>query len=225
MAQGVNYILLSEGAGYFDQSVPASSERNKFATKYSDPEVIVVDSGQIKEEQGLILQSYIYNSQTTGFERVHKGYLVPQGEYISYAFLWLAGLMGYGEDIQRLIDQMSYRVGDQVDQSILSQSVPGVLFCLESVSPMGVRNIVGTRPTVPFVAHPISHAWFHEPHSLWNQQAAMLRVQAVWNDVYIVMAANQAVSSVVTPAGFTYVGEVVAEGSGWKVRRVSIPRP
>jgi len=77
---------------------------------------------------------------------------------------------------------------------------------------------------MPFVAHIISHAWFHNPKSLWAQQDEMLKVQAVWANTHIVAAANKAVSKVYTPEGDVYVPPKVAEGDSWLIRYVEIPK-
>jgi apolipoprotein N-acyltransferase len=219
-----DYIILPEGAQYFNQGNSVGSVKSLFKLKYNNPTALIVDSGYTIDGDVTVLQSFIYDGQTDTVERVQKAYLVPQGEYISYTFMFLADLVGYGTEVRILSDQMTYRVGSRIDQSNLEERIPAVLFCLDSVSPYGIRTIIKDRENVPFVAHPISHAWFHNPYLLWYQQDLMLKVQAVWNDVYIVSAANQAISKTITPTGQLIVSEVKMEGDGWRLREIIIPR-
>jgi apolipoprotein N-acyltransferase len=218
------YIILPEGAQYFNQENSVGSVRSIFKLKYDNPTAVIIDSGYTTDSDVTVLQSFIYDGQTDTVEKVQKAYLVPQGEYISYTFMFLADLVGYGTEVRMLNDQMTYRVGSRVDQSDLDDHLPAVLFCLDSVSPYGVRTIIKDRENVPFVAHPISHAWFHNPYVLWYQQDLMLKVQAVWNNKYIVSAANQSISKTATPTGHLIVPEVKMEGDGWRLREIIIPR-
>ena len=217
-----DYILLSEGAQLFDYSVEPSTAKNLFDFLNGSSTGVIVDSGKSTETGQNVLEARVYNGEAGTIETVHKSYLVPQGEYISYTFTGIAKVLGLSEDIKRLDDQMSYRIGPKVNQSGLSPNVPGVLFCLESVSPLGVYNLLKDRPDVPFIAHPISHSWFNDPQTLWHQQNRMLKVQALWNRAYVVTAANQATSEVYTPNGKSYVGDIFSSGDGWKAREVTI---
>jgi len=74
----------------------------------------------------------------------------------------------------------------------------------------------------PFVAHIVSHGWFKEPKTLWPQLQAMLQVQAIWNDTYIVSAGNHTVGYTVSPTGTILYPEVTAQGEWWQVGVVSI---
>jgi apolipoprotein N-acyltransferase len=104
----------------------------------------------------------------------------------------------------------------------LSQEYPGLLFCFEGISPTGVRQILEEREDTPFIAHPISHAWFHEPEEVWHQLDAALKVQAVWNDMTIASAGRHAKSKVYFPDGSIVVPEPVASGHYWEVSLVEI---
>jgi apolipoprotein N-acyltransferase len=73
---------------------------------------------------------------------------------------------------------------------------------------------------VPFIAHPTSHAWFHESKILWQQQDVMLKVQALWNDVAIVSAGNMAYGALYTKAGKKIQPTPVKTGESWQVSLV-----
>lgn len=224
LGQGYEYVLLPEGAEYFNYEGNRQQDLAVFRFLHSAPQEILIDSGRATEGGKTVLEAVLYDGSRNTVTIGHKGYLVPQGEYLSYAFVGLARLFGFGADIAQLHNQLSYRAGSQTAQAEWDGALPGVLFCLESVSPFGVAQLVSDRADIPFVAHPISHGWFHEPRTLWRQQVAMLRTQAVWSGVFVVSAANRATSQVYTPTGEVYVAPVVAAGEDWRVRRVVIPR-
>jgi len=132
-------------------------------------------------------------------------------------------LFGYDSVIDYITKDVSYIVGPQVSQNHFSSHHPGVLFCFEYTDPTGVRSLVKERPDLPFIAHPISHAWFNEPHTLLSQIDSMLKVQAVWNQQYIVSAGSRVSGSVFTPGGSKVSLSTVASGENWEVREIIIP--
>jgi hypothetical protein len=75
---------------------------------------------------------------------------------------------------------------------------------------------------VPFIAHPISYAWFHDPVSMRHQYDSMLKIQAIWNQVSIVSAGNMVNGVMYTPQGEIIKPRVAAEGEGWQVSLVSL---
>lgn len=225
--RGFEYVVLPEASGYFNQAnFPAMNiALFDFIHKNSN-KAIIIDSGEAMDGEKKVVQAFIYDGLNKTFFEAQKYYLVPQGEFLSYAFLWMSKLFGYGEEIKNLenLDYKAfYEVGSKVSQSEFPSNIPGVLFCFESVSPLGAYKLMRERENVPFLVHPISHSWFYSPYTLWHQQDMMLKVQAVWNKTYIVSSANEAESLVVTPEGDIYIGEVVAEGNLWRIRKVSIP--
>ncbi len=88
---------------------------------------------------------------------------------------------------------------------------------------MGVRSLMNERESVPFIAHPVSHIWFHQPRSFWSQLDTALRVQAIWNQVYIASAGNHAPSKLFTPQGKIVMPQKIASGEFWEVGTVEIP--
>ncbi|MCA9357025.1 hypothetical protein KC872_02335, partial [Candidatus Kaiserbacteria bacterium] len=187
-----DYILLPEDARFFAQRSNPAAVKAFFQFQYHNPTAVIVDSGRVDTGDNTFLQTFIYTGGKNKIEQVHKRYLVPQGEFLSYFLSGLLRLIGYGDVIDQVSRGESYQVGPNTDQSSLSENVPGILFCFESVAPTGVWTLLKERPNLPFVAHPISHGWFHESKILWHELDTMLKIQAVWNNKYIVSAGSHA---------------------------------
>jgi apolipoprotein N-acyltransferase len=219
-----DYILLPEDSRYFDQQIDVDILRATFAFREQNPEVIIVDSGRAESNRQSVVQAFVYNGLSGKVDLSQKRYLVPQGEFMPT--LYTAGLKLFGntEIIETVAKNTAFTVGDHVDQSSFDSRSPGVLFCFESVSPFGVRTIMKERGSVPFIAHPVSHAWFTEPFALWNQLETMLQVQAVWNQSYIVSSGNQVRGYAVTPTGAIVYPKQVQSGDNWSLGIVQIPR-
>lgn len=224
LAEDPDYILLPEDARYFDQQRPVSAVKSLFQLQFDNPEVTIIDSGRVELNDKIILQAFVYNGPGNPVERFHKRYLVPQGEYMPSLYSGFLGLLGYGKTADYLSSVISYEVGSKTSQANVASNIPGVLFCFESVSPYGVRTLVKERPTMPFVAHQISHAWFHDSNILWHQLDSMLKVQAVWNHQYIVSAGNHVSGQVITPGGNMVPLQVVASDELWTVKTTKIPK-
>ena len=218
----VEYVLLPEGAGYFKQQQPLGPQRSTFLARYT-ADAVVVDSGPVQVSGKNTLQAIIYSSLSDSFETTQKRYLVPQGEFMPTLYAGLLNVLGYEGAVEYIANAVSYEPAADPSQTHLASSTPGILFCFESVSPYGVRSLVREHPEAPFIAHPVSHAWFHEPNVLWQQLDAMLQVQAVWNQKYIVSAGNHVASRVITPNGLVYTPPVTDQGKWWVVRRTIIP--
>lgn len=221
--QDFEYIVLPESSEYFNQGNSPEMNIAVFNFLHKKPETVIIDSGKAQDGNKRVVQAFIYDSKNDTFFETQKYYLVPQGEFLSYAFLWIAKALGYGEEIKKLDETIFYEVGSKVSQAEMANNIPGILFCFESMSPLGVHKLMKERENIPFVVHPLSHSWFHSPYTLWHQQEMMLKVQAVWNHTYIVSSANEARSIVISPEGDVYSGDVVAEGDLWKIREVNIP--
>jgi len=128
--------------------------------------------------------------------------------------------------IDFLEEKLEFRVTDDVSQADYSDRAPGVLFCFESNYPLAVHTLLRERPDgFPFVAHVVSHAWFNDSPVLRHQLEAMLQAQAVWNDVYIVVAANHAPGYTITPRGTILIPDPIASGPHWELRQVTIHLP
>lgn len=219
-----NYIILPEDSRFFNQRQHPALARALFQFQHQDPDTIIVDSGRVETEVGSVLQTFVYNGIEDEVEQSHKRYLVPQGEFIPSLYFGILELFGYGEAAQAVANDMAYVVGPLTSQAKASALTPGVLFCFESVDPLGVRKILRERPQVPFIAHPISHGWFHESEIFEQQLDSMLQVQAVWNNQYIVSAGGNVAGTVYTPTGAIQNPTTVEVGKYWTVREVIIPK-
>jgi len=223
LAKDPDYIILPEDSRYFDQTVPLSTTKANFKKKYSESDVIIVDSGRSVYNKETVLQAFIYNGSENPVERYHKQYLVPQGEFIPNIYRILFQLVGYSGSLEYLSETISYRVGPWTSQKEAGEKTPGILFCFESFAPRGIKTLVEERLQMPFVAHIASHAWFHTPYTLWSQMELMLQVQAVWSKQYMVSVGNMMSGKLYTPDGSIEEMEVIEKGAGWEMKQVYIP--
>jgi len=224
VALPVEYVVFPEDSRVFDQSQGISNLEAllEFTTASSSPTVI--DSGSVTGVSDSVLQGVIYDPARAEATIATKRYLVPQGEFMPTAYYWLLRLIGFGETAEYMQSNFSYVAGEQNSQAQFSAELPLILFCFESVDPTGVRSLVQDRTdTPPFIAHVVSHGWFHDARNLYPQLEAMLRIQAIWNRVYIVSAANQATGYTITANGTIVYPEPVTAGEGWQVGTVTIP--
>ena len=219
-----DYILLPEDASYFDQIQRPAETKALFRFQYNNPEVVIVDTGRVEIEGKAYLQSYVYNGRENQVDQSQKRYLVPQGEFMPVVYVGVLNFFGLDELTSKIGKDISFQVGERVNQSDFALTTPGVLFCFESVSPWGVRTILQERGEVPFIAHPISHAWFHESDILWQNLDSMLRVQAVWNQEYIVSAGSHVPGQVISPNGNIKSPEIILSGDNWTIRQTYIPK-
>jgi apolipoprotein N-acyltransferase len=223
LALDPDYILLPEDTRYFNQSAPTTKEKVQFQFLHGNPQAIVVGSGRAMVDGKAVLQAFAYNGLADTVDMSQKRYLVPQGEFMPYLYTSLLRMVGYGSAVETISKDISYTVGSLTSQANAASSTPGILYCFESVSPWGVRQIMKERGEVPFIAHPISHAWFNEPEILWENLDTMLRVQAIWNQQYIVSAGGHVEGKVYTPNGKIRAPENIAAGEDWTLRKTLIP--
>ena len=225
MSTEAAYIVLPEDARFFNQSEEAKQAKNFFNFKYPDSDVVIVDSGRVPLNGSAVLQGFVFDSQTGEHSAIHKKYLVPQGEFVPYFYATLFRFIGFGHIIDELQKLLSYTIGPNTSQADLPDHYPGVLFCFESSSGIGVRNLIKERPDLPFIAHPVSHTWFNEPQSLWSQLETSLKVQAVWNDVAIVSATQHGPSQLFLPNGAVVEPRLIDSGEHWEVGLFTVPLP
>lgn len=184
---------------------------------------VIIDSLSVKKPNGKSLEALIHETARLKTHVFGKQYLVPQGEYTPYIYEAVLKGVSLVRPVTPFLAELNYRPGISQNEVPLPAVVPPVLFCFESVTPLGVKNIVGNRVHPPFVAHIVSHAWFkREPHVFWNQLDAMLRVQAVWAGLPIVQSANETEAKVYLPNGNIERPSPVAEGGNWKLYTTSL---
>ena len=205
----IDYIILPEdarfSAGLDSGLLGAVQLRMVFGTS---SKATLIDSGRVEQNEQTVLRSEIIELSDLRRTKLDKQYLVPQGEFMPQLYAMLFRGLGLGSHIAEIEQTLAYQPGPYHDQLQLDTSMPRILFCFASVNPRGVRQIIGTDMlSRPLVVHPISHAWFNEPTILHQQLDTMLRVQARWNQVFILSAGNQAPSKLYTPGGAVHSSE------------------
>lgn len=222
----VDYIIFPEDSRVFDHTRGTATLAVLLAFESEADDPIVLDSSRVPAVGGGVLQAAWFNPKTEVVTAAHKSYLVPQGEFMPSAYYHALRVVGMGDIASDLQRRISFVIGDAVSQDKFPKNIPAVLFCFEGVDPNGIRNIIKNRSTeTPFVAHIISHAWFNDPVTLWSQLEAKLQVQAVWNNTYVVVSANQANGYVVDPKGNVVFNSPSLQGDGWSVTEVVVPAP
>lgn len=219
-----DYVILPEDAKFFSQTQSVGALKTTVNIKYNKPAQVIIDSGPTRIGEATVFQATVFNGQDDSIERIHKRYLVPQGEFMPTLYSGFLSIAGFSDLVSVLSNQFSFEVGPATNQSAVAENTPGILFCFESVDPLGVRRIVNERPNMPFVAHPVSHTWFHDSEVLWHQLDTMLRVQAVWNQQYIISASNHAYSSAFAPSGAVQHLDSTVSGDGWAIKEIIIPK-
>ena len=216
-----DYILLPEDSRFTNTDLGIDRSYNFFRFNNSDPETVVIDSGRTALPGGVFTQrAYIYDGQSKRGWITDKQYLVPQGEFMPYFYSASLRVIGLGAMSNTLERRFTYVPGPEKSQAELPSIVPGILFCFESADPRASLRLIKER-NVPFIVHPISHAWFHESEILWQQQDVMLKMQALWSGVPIVSAANMAQGALYTQAGKKVEPILKASGESWQVSLVS----
>lgn len=214
-------ILLPEDSRYGVENFDIDAPKQTMAYwqfNHKNTPTILIDSGRHTTASGdTVLRANVFDGASGQLWQFDKQYLVPQGEYVPLAYGFVLKLLGYGSMVDAVARDSSYRPGPLNQTVELPDSIPGVLFCFESVNPNGVSRLAQTR-SLPFIAHPISHGWFHTPTILWQQLTVMLQVQARYSGVPIVSAGNMVAGKLYLPSGEIQTGTVVAEGERYRLR-------
>lgn len=194
-------IILPEDSRFTDLFADPQAALQFIAAHAQHP-VVVVDSARVPVGNHVVLRAFIYDTHADTYYTFDKQYLVPQGEFEPYLTRWLANILPISAATKYTISDTSYEPGMLQRTVSVPAYVPAVLFCFESVTPWGVRDAIAGRTTVPFVAHVVSHDWFHGRTPFLDRQLdAMLQVQAAWNQVPIYMATNDDTPAIYYPNG------------------------
>ena len=215
-----DYVVLPEDSRYLNPALAPERAYSFFRFEQGDPRAVVIEAGRVPDEAGAVLRVSIYDGIEKKAYGIDKQYLVPQGEFMPYLYTTTLQFLGGGKTASALEAKLKYRPGPLYEQSKLPKHLPGVLFCFASANPLAVYDLIEERE-LPFIVHPISHAWFHSPDSLWQQLDVMLKIHAVWNNVPIVSAGNMVEGALYTEAGAKVIGETYARGASWRVSLVS----
>ncbi len=222
VGQKADYIILPEDSRYSDPLLPVTKAYQNFRFTHEDTKAVVIDSGSVPlENNTFTLRSVIYDGRAKDGYPIDKQFLVPQGEFMPLFYTYILKWVGLG-DVSRMIEtKLAYRPGSFASQAELPTYVPGILFCFASANPFGVYSLVKER-AMPFVAHPISHAWFNHPVAMWHQYDTMLKIHAVWNQVPVVSAGNMVKGVVYTKDGKIIHPKIVEEGERWTVSLINL---
>lgn len=216
-----DYLILPEDGRFIPQQ-DEFLQQVFLADLLQGHDTIIVDSGRTQVADQTVQQSVTYDPTSQQVYHSHKNYLVPQGEFLPYFYALFLRITGNGTAVDFLHKQLAYRPYKQT-QEVYPNTIPGVLFCFESNHPLGVRSVLQSQPDIPFVAHVVSHGWFHNPQTLWEQLHTMVRVQSLWNGVAVVSVGNHMEGYTATAQGEIVDHETVASGDYWKVTQVTIP--
>jgi apolipoprotein N-acyltransferase len=222
LAFEADFLLTPEDSRYLNKQFGSmDDEANvKFARFFlPQTETIIIDSGSAQEADHSVLRGYIFDRNHSRLYITDKQYLVPQGEFVPYLYGALFTAVGFDNAIEKIKETLSYRPSQYNDQSEFPTVYPRIMFCFESLNPRSAYRLKNDS-NVPFIAHPVSHAWFTEPEVLWQQQDIMLRIQARWSGVPIVKAGNMLQGKTYLPDGTVDYGTVIATGDRWEARLI-----
>lgn len=215
---GAQTVILPED-GRFSSAFRTHDDVLAYINIVSESPVTVIDSSRSDWSGRTHLVAYVYDTKRDVVHTTEKQYLVPQGEYIPYIYDLLIRLLLPADVYTQVTHDTSYVPGQDPSTSTLPSDVPAVLFCSESVDPLGVQKWRVANNELPFMAHIVSHSWFHrDPVVLWNQLDSMLKVQARANGIALAMAANEATAAIYLPNGKKIVPPAIADGGKWRVR-------
>jgi apolipoprotein N-acyltransferase len=177
------------------------------------PGALVIDSYRTDIAQySSVIRGYVYDLDARTTYTEDKTFIVPVGEYLPWLHATLARLM----QSESVFEHMTYVTGANERPAGTSPRIPSLLFCFESgATPIVMSRI--KRNAADVIIHPVSHAWFHDPHTLWNQERQMLIVQSIYTGTPILQAGNRAPSALYLPDGTVDYGTEVASGDTWKV--------
>lgn len=215
-----DFVILPEDSRYV-QSIDPDNNPFKamahFQFTHQGTDSILVDSGRLDLASGeTFLRATILDGWSGSVYQFDKQYLVPQGEYVPTLYRGLLTLLGYREMIQTIAESSSYKPGPLHSRAGTPAYLPGVLFCSESIRPGGV-NSLSTEMMLPFVAHPVSHSWFHNSAILEQQLDVMLQIQSRYSGVPIISAGNMFLGKSYFPDGSIETGKVVGGGERWEL--------
>ena len=214
LAQQPDFIILPEDSR-FSEAFVTQDDMYDWA---SNTEAVIIDSGAVNHgEETLVLRANIHDLRTNDTFFLDKQYLVPQGEYPPTLSEKALSLFLSDEDMTSLNSTLQYRIGVYTNVEKIPRDIPVILFCFESVAPLNLKHLLQEKRDAPFVAHLISHSWFHNPKALWYQLDNMLLIQSVWQKIPIVSAANMAQSKMYMPTGEIGLGAQIESAQYWSL--------
>lgn len=221
-SSGAQVLILPEDSRLTEVYGGAESTMERIKKLF--PHGQVIDSARTDLADAAVMRVYIYDTEHAKLYLFDKQYLVPYGEYLPFIHRELyEKFFASGGSLGTALADMNYVPGLKQTDMFLPSYIPSVLFCSESVHPLGVLLGLGQRKDTLFVAHIVSHAWFHgSPPELQYQLDTMLKIQARFNNKPILQSANQGEVKVFTAAGKIEIPVTAAEGEGWKLYLYSL---
>ncbi len=216
LRSGAEVVILPEDTR-FSQQFKTSHDLFDFveATKTA-AQVVLIDSGRVEIADQAVQRVSVYDTQAHSVYTFDKQYLVPQGEYMPWVYTKVLEQLSLLHNAAPIAKQANYVSG--VDQRSVGMPtyVPNVLFCFESVDPVGVQRIATDH--TPFVAHVVSHAWFQGvPTLLRSQLDSMLRIQSAWEGKDVVQSSNMTTVAHYTSRGGAVPLELYHQTNDWSV--------
>jgi apolipoprotein N-acyltransferase len=202
---GSDVIVFPETAGALKVFGTADNVFDFLETK-TNRAIRIIDSDRVYNREGKTeVRATLYDTGKREAYEQYKSYLVPSGEFLPYHLGFVMSLFGFRETSEALDSYMTY-VPRRDEESDIPSSYPGILFCSESLSPIGV---LGARTRYPLVVHPVSHAWFNTPKTLWYQLDSMLKAQTRMARVPLVQASNMTEPKAYDRFGNLVTGETI----------------
>lgn len=205
LEEGASVVVLPEDAR-FGYGRNENEVRAFLASLPHEKNAIVVDSYRTPlSSSSVVIRGYLHDIDDITYT-ADKQYIVPMGEFLPYLHGKAVDLI----DGRRFFDSMTYTEGVKDIPLSAPSSIPNVLFCFESGVPTIAKEKAVVRKT-PLMVHPVSHAWFHSPKRLWNEERQMLIVQALYARASILQAGNLAPSELYRTDGSVDTGVTVFE--------------
>ncbi len=187
LVAGAQYVIMPETVTAF----PSQTDPEvvfTFLDKYATQPVVFIDSFVEQSEAGqAYVAAVLYDNAARESQVMHKQYLLPYGEYFPHHMHFLFRVAGL--TMAEALDRRTvYEQGDGEPVAVAADW-PQILFCSENISPFVAFNRTRTVDT-PFIAHMVSHGWFRNPDTLWNQLDMMMVTNARFSRTPIVQAGN-----------------------------------
>lgn len=217
-----DFILLPEDARFTKNTSDPSFDFKSFRFFNAGAGSILIDTARtVSSPSQAYARAFIYDLKGNNLFLTDKQYLTPLGEYLPNLYGGALHLFGLENELKKLNENLSYVPGPLSNQTDFPSYLPRILFCFEALDPSGVRKILN-GVEAPFIAHPISHAWFHNSKLLEEHLDRMLKTQAVWNNIDIVISANMAESFLYTKNGQKVTPETISVGDRWKLKLMEL---
>lgn len=186
-------VVLPESTGFF-RSLAAQGDAFSWRG-------VIVDSESSPGPHGKLLSRLEFRFHNDTREPVYsfKQFLLPDGEYVPYAFRDLISYLGERDVLQTLDAHRSFLRGVSVGPIVISGSPISVLFCNEAMSPSLYRLEVERGASI--LVNIASQSWFHSSQIVAKQMENVARIRAAEVRRWYVQSNNLAPALVIDPRG------------------------